>query len=213
MPSVPNSDTSSNAEPESTGTDGAVLLLSPAMADDVHDRCGALLGVDDPDGTDYLSVSLRDGPGEVLEHWRQYVDPELPARTGIVCTGELTRSASAAAEGDVVRFPGEDVQVASVSSPGDLTGLGMRIGDCLSSWAGDGNRTVVCVDSLTTLLQYVETSRAFRFVHVLLARFESAGARAHVHMDPRAHDDRTVATMSSLFDAVLRREDDEWVRE
>lgn len=194
-------------------SDDAVLLLSSAMAEEAGAACGSLLGVDTPATTDYLAVSLQDDPGERIEHWRRHVDPELPDRTGIVCCGETTRSAATATDGGSVRFPGRDVQIASVSSPGDLTGLGMRISDCLEAWAGDENRTVVCVDSLTTVLQYVDAKRAFQFLHVLLARLESVGAAAHVHLDPRAHDDRTVATLSSLFDVVVRWEDGDCVVE
>lgn len=209
----PQTSRDASAVPIPQDSDGAVLVLASGLAESADEACGALLRVADPDSTDYLAVSLQDGPAERLEHWHRHVAGELPSKTGIVCSGETTRSVSTATGGGSVRFPGENVQVSSVSSPGDLTGLGMRISDCLSAWEGDGNRTVVCVDSLTTVLMYVDTNRAFQFLHVLLARLESAGARAHVHMDPEAHDVRTVATITSLFDVVLRREDDEWVVE
>lgn len=212
MSTVPNSRSDPSTDPLRVESGETVLVLSPGMDGAMDEACGALLGGGEPDATDYLAVSMSQGPEARLQHWRQHVAAELPAKTGVVCTGDLARRSTAATDGgNPVRFPGQNVQVVSVSTPGDLTGLGMRISDCLSAWADDGNRVVVCVDSLTTLLQYVDTSRAFQFLHMLLARFAAADAAAHVHMDPNAHDEQTVATLGSLFDVVVRRLDDGWV--
>lgn len=212
MSTVPNSTRDSNTDPLDVESGETVLVLSPGMDGGADEACGSLLEGGPPDATDYLAVSMNEGPEARLKHWRQHVAPELPARTGVVCTGDMAQRSTAAIErGDPVRFPGENVQVVSVSSPGDLTGLGMRISDCLTAWEDDDNRIVVCVDSLTTMLQYVDTNRAFQFLHMLLARFATADAAAHVHMDPTAHEERTVATLASLFDVVVRRRDDDWV--
>lgn len=214
MSTVPNSTTDPNRDPLRAESGSPVFVLAPGMAEGVEETCASLLGGSDPDATNYLAISLGSGPAERLDHWRRHVAPELPAKTGVVCTGELTRAGAATSnEGDPVRFPGENVQVVSVSSPGDLTGLGMRIADCLSAWEGDGNRTVVCFDSLTPLLQFVDTSRAFRFLHMVLSRLAAVDAAAHVHMDPTAHDEQTVTTLASLFDVVVRLQDGGWVRE
>jgi hypothetical protein len=38
----------------------------------------------------------------------------------------------------------------------------------------------------------------------------SVDAVAHYHIDPEAHDDQVLATLSSLFDAVARFDDGDW---
>lgn len=186
----------------------SVLVLGSSLESDMDGACGELLGVFDPDSTDYLTVSLTESPDARLQHWREHVDAELPARVGVVCCGE-TRSVAVAdgSRGTRLSLPGTDVQVTNVSSPGDLTGLGMKVSKCASAWEDDGNETVFCFDSLTTLLQYADLKRVFQFVHVLLERLQSEGAFAHFHLDPSAHDDRTLATLRSLFDAVVEADD------
>ena len=95
----------------------------------------------------------------------------------------------------------ESAAVRAVPDPADLTGVGMAA----TEWTRgrDPDRpAVVCVDSLSTILQYADAERAFRFLHALLGQFRTAGVDAHVHMDPAAHDDRTVGQFRQLFDAV-----------
>jgi hypothetical protein len=62
---------------------------------------------------------------------------------------------------------------------------------------------LLCFHSLTTLLQYADPQRTFRFVHTLGSRARSCGVIAHYHLDPAAHDAPTVATLEPLFDVVV----------
>lgn len=177
------------------------VLLCADVSVDTDGVCGGVLDVDDPSRTNYLSVTFDDSPDRLLDRWRRHVAPELPTRVGIVASGGVSRSTTADS-GATASAARPGVDVATVPSPGDLTGLGVCISRFLGEWDGDGNRTLVCVDSLTTVLQYVETETAFRFLHTLLARCRSAGATVHAHITPDAHDERTVRTIESLFDAV-----------
>ena len=86
---------------------------------------------------------------------------------------------------------GDDVE------PSDLTGQGIAIAEALSP------ETVVCVDSLGALLQYVNREQAFQFVHTLGERCAESSAAMHFHLDPAAVDERTVATLSLPMDAVV----------
>ena len=86
---------------------------------------------------------------------------------------------------------GDDVE------PSDLTGQGIAIAEALSP------ETVVCVDSLGVLLQYVDREQAFQFVHTLGERCAESAAAMHFHLDPAAVDERTVATLSLPMDAVV----------
>jgi hypothetical protein len=124
----------------------------------------------------------------------------------VVLAGEATRSAAGAASLD----DGPSPRITTVSSPGDLTGLGIEISEQLEAWADDGNQTVVCFHTLTTLFQYVDLEPAFQFLHVLTSRVRIADARAHYHVDPAAHDERELNTMRTLFDAVVAPSDDGW---
>jgi hypothetical protein len=124
----------------------------------------------------------------------------------VIAIGEIERSAVP----DGGSSPPSNVSTASISSPGDLTGLGIKLSQCLSSWSGDAKPTAVHFDSLTTLLQFADLKRVFQFVHVVTGRIESAGAVGYFHLDPAAHDEQTVATLRSIFDDVYEYGSDGW---
>jgi len=91
----------------------------------------------------------------------------------------------------------------SVAEPNDLTGLGIAIAEQLR----DTDGVHVCFDSITAVLQYVETSRAYTFLNSLLGHLWDADAHAHFHLNPDAHDEETVAAITSLFDARVDVDD------
>ncbi|MFC7233861.1 DUF7504 family protein [Halosegnis marinus] len=161
-----------------------------------------------PASTNVLAVALDGSVDDVADAWLRDAG-RLPDRLAVVTVGESARGAAAAASGGATGLP-DGVSTASVSSPGDLTGLGIKLSQCLSSW--EGGATTVRFDSLTTLLQFADLKRVFRFVHVLTGRLDSADAVGYFHVDPGAHDDQTLATLRGLFDTVLEvGPDGEWV--
>lgn len=186
-------------DPDATNT----LVLASAFDAAGDDTCADMLGVAQPGDTNALFVTLTGAPDSRLDHWRSHVSPSPPANLGIVSVDESSRSTAATAS----TATAANGHVRSVSTPGDLTGLGIGISEYLSEWHDNGKQTVVCFHSLTPLLQYSDTRRVFQFLHVLTRRVESAGAVAHYHMDPAAHDERTLRTLSSLFDEVLEEHD------
>lgn len=183
-----------------------VLFLAPSLGEAGEERCLDLFVPSDPTGTRLLGVSYTRTADRWLDLLREHVE-RPPSDLAVVSVGTTTRSA-AAASGDARRANGV---VQTVESPDDLTGLGITLGQQLSAWTETSDEPVtVCFDSLTVLLQYVDLQRAFRFLHVLSGRVESMGVNAHYHLDPDAVDEQTVATLTSLFEAVLRYEDGEW---
>lgn len=198
-----------DSRPPPSPDDGdSVLLLAPAMSRGVDEACVDLGCRCDASAVSLLSIELDGGVDSVLDRWNRHCD-RTPERVAVVTAGEIARGAAATASGgSSVSLPGNSVSNTSVSSPGDLTGLGIRASECLSAWEELDGDVVVCFRSLTTLIQFTEVQRVFQFVHVLTQRIEAAGARAHFHMDPGAHDDRTVATIRSLFEEVLEQDPD-----
>lgn len=187
------------------------LVLASPFADHTAAVCGELLETADLQATNYLSVTCDGTVADRVEHWRRHVAPELPAKIGVITAGERIRSATAASTTETTGFANADARMTAVSSPSDLTGLGLAVEKTLAAWNVDEHRTVACIDSLTTLLQYVETKRLFRFLHTLLARFRAVNATIHAHMDPNAHGPQTQSTIECLFDVVIDRDaNGEW---
>jgi hypothetical protein len=97
-----------------------------------------------------------------------------------------------------------DAPVYGVAGPDDLTGYGVALTRVLEDV---DDPLLVEVDSLTALLQHVGVDTAFRFVHVLSGRVDRERAVLVATIDPTAHDERTVATMTQPFHVVVTGEE------
>jgi hypothetical protein len=168
-----------------------VLFLAPQLEASTDSHCRTHLA--EATGGPVLQVSFRAEPGGLVADWREHVG-ELPAEFAVVVVGS---------PGEELASP-ESVEIRTVSGAGDLTELGIAITRSLDGF--EGSRPAVCLDSLTLLLQYVETEVAFRFIHTMGRYFAAADATVHAHLDPGAVDDRAVNSLVSLFDGVLVHE-------
>lgn len=141
-----------------------------------------------------LGVNYLRRPEEWLEQWRTHVPNATDFAFVAVSDG-----------------PAPDVDVpAYARNPNDLTGLGITLGEQLGEWADGEVLPFLDFHSLTAALQYVDFKRVYRFVHVMTARSVALGVRSYYHLDPEAHDEETVATLTSLFDAAVRYDDGQW---
>ncbi len=176
-----------------------VLLLAPSMGGRGSDACLDLLSRTPPAQTNVLAVSFTRSPTEWTAHWNDHVG-ETPSRGGIVAIGQMGGGVD-----------DSSWAVKSVENPSDLTGVGIELSELLSGMAtaaGEDEDLVMCFNSVTSLLQYADLQRAFRFLHVVTGRIKTVGAVGHYHLDPEAHDRQTLATLKGLFDAVIEVEED-----
>lgn len=171
------------------------------MDADGDETCLDFLTATPPHQANVLFISYVRTPDDWLRTWLDYTG-ERPAKFGFIQVGETTRSVAATHESGTTTRTKHVIK--TVSTPSDLTELGITISEYLTDWNDNPNETVVCFDSLTALLQYTDdVQTAFRFLHTLVGRVQTAQARACYTITPDAHDDQTVATLTSLFDAVL----------
>ncbi|MFB6163861.1 MAG: hypothetical protein ABEJ31_01755 [Haloarculaceae archaeon] len=183
-----------------------ILVLAPAFPDGASGVCFDLLADDDPDETAVLSISYRKSPGEWIDDWTETVG--TPPATGLVlAVGDRSHPGE---DADLQRT-GEPWRIETVEKAADLTGIGIVLSDFLATAGERDGPTRLCFDSLTALLQFADLKRTFRFLHVVTGRVKTADAVGHYHIDPRAHDEQTLATITGLFDAVVEVDDDgEW---
>lgn len=187
-----------------------VLCRAPALSRGATEVCP---GIGPGGDRNLLLVSLSGNPDRRLETWKRR--DELPARVAVLSAEQARGAVAADGAATTTAGPGgSTVTTTTVSDPSDLTGVGIKVNQCLSAWEDDDVGTDVCFDSVTTLLQYVDTRRAFRFLHVLSRRIRSVGALAHYHIDPGAHDEQTLATIEGVFSDVFDYDEatDEWSR-
>jgi hypothetical protein len=175
-----------------------VLLRAPSLGGHGDEACLHLLTLSPPERTSVLSVTYTETPGEFVARWNESVGSG-PARGGIVAVGETEAAVDDSAW-----------SVSTVENPADLTGVGIELSELLSGMAtaAEEGTVAVCFNNLTSLLQYADLQRTFRFLHVVTGRVKAVGGVGHYHIDPDAHDRQTMATLTGLFDAVVDVEDD-----
>ena len=193
----------------------SVLFLAPSLHESTDSACLDLLSFDRPDEANVLWVTYTRSPDSCVQDWLAHAG-ERPDNMRFVSVGETTRSAAAASASSAGSTPGGDL-IETLSTPGDLTGLGIKLSEILKEWSTNDNHTVCCFHSLTALLQYADLQTVYKFLHVLTGRFEATAVTAHFHLDPDACDQQTVSTLTSLFDTVVEFDDgdgngdDDWI--
>lgn len=181
--------------PPDPGTN--VLVEAPSLSGERDQHCLDSLAAGPLDQLDVLRVTYSGDPTALIEQWREAVGA-LPARTGIVVVGG---SPNVAGEGvsDIGNV------AVTTANPNDLTGLGMRLNSYINDVDPD-HQLVVCVDSLTELLQFVDVQAAFKFLHMFTGQLREADAIAHFHIDPEAHEPQTVSRLKPAFDDAVSLE-------
>lgn len=192
---------------EGRGTDpgmgASTLLLSfPSMDDRARRACGDHLAVDGPDHRAVILVALTETPTRRVERWRATVGDRLPDRLHVIAADDSAAEAPPAVDAATT------LTVDTVSSPRDLTGLGIAISNYLDGLGDHHGGIACCFDSLSTLLNYADRQQVFKFLHVLTAQLRSVDATAHFHVDPTAHDTREVRAITALFDTEVAAADD-----
>ncbi len=94
--------------------------------------------------------------------------------------------------------------VKGVSTPGDLTGVGMRTSAFYEALDNAGvARIRVGLLSVSTLLMYSELRTVSRFVHTLAGRVSATDGIALLALDADSHDERAVNTIEGLCDGRI----------
>lgn len=171
--------------PERVAGATTTLLCGPSLGTATRDCCRDHLARGAADGREVAWVTYTRPPPVCVES----LGADVPVR-GVLAVGDGThRETSETA-----------ATVEVVATPEDVTALGIKLSRLLSATDGD---LAVCFDAVTAMLQYVDAETAYTFVHAIATQLYAAGARAHFHLDPAAHDRSTVDLFASLCDAVV----------
>jgi len=165
-------------------TDAATVLLAGPPTEQRRSLCAEAHDRD----TDLVFVTYTESPSDCLARVEE-------KRAGDVVVIAVSNRAP---RGE------ERVRTRHVDAPGDLTQLGIALGDLLD----DRERVTVCFDSVTTTLQYAAFDEVYEFLHAVTRRFRPADAHLHAQVNPLAHDEQVVAGLTTLFDARVDLEPD-----
>jgi KaiC/GvpD/RAD55 family RecA-like ATPase len=162
---------------------------------------------------DVLANGIRQGDGTIV------VTTKDDARTVLGAIRDRTGDADDPLIGivdAVTRQQGttpieDDPHVSYVSSPNDMTSIGIQLSERLEEFheQHQRDRNRVLLHSVSTLLMYSDLETVFRFLHVFTGRITSTGALGLYTIDSTAQDDQTMNTLTQLFDGVIEIEEDE----
>lgn len=186
-----------------SGLDGRhehnVLLRAPASRAREFDACVDLLTPVPPPDLNIWSLGITLPPDERLRNWEARREA-YPDDFKIISARSLPQEATVERTQDLGLDP--TARFVTLPDPRNLTELGVHLTEALEAWEDSGNETVVCFHSITSLLQYVSMERAYQFLHPFASKVREFDATAHYHVNPRAHDDRNLQTLMTLFDGV-----------
>lgn len=96
-------------------------------------------------------------------------------------------------------------QIKRVSSPVDLTGIGVRISQFIDEFMNRKklNNMRLCINSLSTILMYSNLPTVFRFMHVYSGKVAATKALGIYVVEDGMHDEQTIATLKQLINAVI----------
>jgi len=172
----------------------SILVSGPAMTGKqqlVYD----ILADGAREGDGAVVVTTSDKAADVAEEFHDRVPGLEGAQLGVVdCRGE------GGADPELI----DGVSVHQVSSPGDLTGIGIGITKALEGLHNSGrDRGRLALVSLSTMLTYTDKKTVFKFCHVLSSRLDAAGYVGLFTIDSGAHDEQTIQVIKQAFDGLI----------
>lgn len=177
-----------------------VLLLVPPMHPGDLDGCLDLLSVKDPSELNVWSFGVTLSPDHRVEQWERSVG-ESPGAFRIV---SATSMADDEAQDLAVAYGFDpEPNIFTIRNPGALPRIGLALQDALDEWEENDRQTVVCFHSISSLSQYASTKEIYQLLNTMTSEITEAGALAHYHLDPGAHDEATVAQYRGLFDTII----------
>lgn len=94
-----------------------------------------------------------------------------------------------------------------VDDPDDLGQLGITISQLLSEHADEGERVLVCVNSLTALLEHNDLEDMFYFLHLLGGLLDTLDGVGYYWLARDAHGNETEGPLRELVDGVVTDEE------
>lgn len=184
------------------GDASSIFFLEPAFTPRSDGWCAKLLSSHPSQDATIIFITVTQSADDRLEAWQSHVDVELPSRVGFIdlkSSSQTTKGHSLAAADRI----SSEVRIERVNNPGNLTKIGVILSTYLTEWAHEGDRIILCFDSLTALLQFTELEPIYRFIREVSNILQNFDALAHYHLDPDAHDEQVVNRLMALFDAVV----------
>jgi len=180
---------------------GTTVFVTGSSMSPARDFGLSLVASDSEPGEGKLLISTNRSPRQLLDRCERFAPGVDPATVGVIdCTDQATEDDPDGTRVDHV-------------NPSDLTGIGMGFSSQFEAFADAGiTRVRTGLFTVSTLLMYRDLRTVFRFLHVLTGRIRSVDGFGALALDPTAHDEQTVNTLTQLCDGRIevREADGDW---
>ncbi|SEW23810.1 DUF7504 family protein [Natrinema salifodinae] len=184
----------------------SVLVVGPVSAAQQWDACRRLMG-QTADATRRRVLVTTTGDHD-HGHSSPFVDIDADAETETLSVISYDgQPRSTARTGSAAPSTDPSIGSAVTAEVTTLADLGIAISRAIESFERDASglepaELRVGVDSLLPLLEGYGRQPVFKFLHLINGRTRAANGLAHYHL-PVERDDRTVPTLSPLFDVIV----------
>ena len=176
----------------------SVLVLANDSSDAEREGCAGFLTEQGVSESKAICVTVSESPDSRLSVWQQHLDDEMPEEAIIVDAGSsLPANSQAAASG---AFP--SLTLDTLPGTAEPIDIGATVSRHLGALEETDAPLLLCLHSLTGLLECWERDRVIALVTALNRQCAEMGVLGHHHMDPEAHTEETVEMFRPLYDVV-----------
>jgi len=176
----------------------SVLVLARGSSDAERKGCAAFLTEQGVSESKAICVTVSESPDSRLSLWQQHLDDEMPEEAIIVDAGsELPANSQAAASG---AFP--SLTLDTLPATVEPIDIGATVSRYLGRLEQADAPLLLCLHSLTGLLESWERDRVIALVTALNRQCGEMDVSSHHHMDPEAHTEETIEMFRPLYDVV-----------
>ncbi len=180
-----------------------ILFLAPSPHPNDITICTDFLSLCPPQNANIWCLGITLSAAEREWYWKSRVG-DLPNKFKILSAGPLQSDDEPQPDENLHTHGADEITCDHLTDPSNLTQIGINLTSTLSDWEATQNQTMICIHSISSLLQYVPLNRVFQFLHKITLEVDQTNAVAHYHMDPSAHEPETIGKLRQLFDSVVR---------
>lgn len=175
----------------SGGLDSNVLVIGPTLSNKDQLAYDLLAGSWANDISPF-AITATDARREFRSRFETFVPPANRVEDiYIIDCVESSRSG-----------PGDERSTCDVSTPADLTGIGICLSKGYDQYGTDGGRRIL-LDNLSTLLIYSDIDRVYRFLSTINSRVTEVGDVTVQLLDEDALDATDRNTLLNLFSTII----------
>lgn len=173
---------------------GTSILISGPAHTGKHDLALRVLAAGHSEGAGILFITTGESASKLVADFRALLPDMDEMPVGIIDCSTREQQKAIQSVSAVER----------VGSPGDLTGISVETAKLMRYFEQEGTTDIRHgLVSITTMLQYLDVSTVFRFLHIYTRRIADTKGLGIFTLDGPAHDTQTVNTISGEFDGVI----------